>query len=209
MFFEDPVFWKCAYIWKTSEEKVSKNTVRTSMRKTCKIDPKNESKKHQKSSKNTPKKHTEKTTTQFQPKGDRRVTKTRPTREGKGGIQDGILLEKKRILQKPDLLRGKGACGKETRRHSQCQHAPAVGRTRPGGEFFDVFWSPFGALLVNVGPFWLHLGPCWLHVGPFWLHFGSILDAPGWILQEINRIWNRSSQTGFSQRIWSQNEKQI
>ena len=41
-----------------------------------------------------------------------KVTKIRPTREGKGGIQDGILLEKKRILQKPDLLRGKGACGK-------------------------------------------------------------------------------------------------
>ena len=80
------------------------------MRNTCKINPKNYSKTRQKSlkkqfkktSKNTTKKHTEKTTTQFQPKGDRRVTKTRPTREGKGGIQDGILLEKKRILQKPN-----------------------------------------------------------------------------------------------------------
>ena len=61
------------------------------------------------------------------------MTKTRPTREGKGGIQDGILLEKKRILQKPDLLRGKGACGKETRRHSECQHAPAVGRRAARG----------------------------------------------------------------------------
>ena len=58
------------------------------------------------------KKHTEKTTTQKQPKVSSGVTKTRPTREGKGGIQDGILLEKKRILQKPDLLRGKGACWK-------------------------------------------------------------------------------------------------
>ena len=66
--------------------------------------------------------------------------------------------------------------------------------------FFYVFWFIFCTLLDNVGPFGLH-------VGPFWLHFGSFLDAPGWILQEINRIWNRSSQVGFSQRIWSQNEK--
>ena len=87
------------------------------MRKTCKNHPKNEPKTHQKSSKNRPKKHTEKTTTQKQPKVSRRVTKIRPTREGKGGIQDGILLEKKkRILQKPNLLRGKGACGKEARK---------------------------------------------------------------------------------------------
>ena len=65
---------------------------------------------------------------------------------------------------------------------------------------FKVFWFPFGALLVNVRAFWLHFGPCWLHVGPFWLHFRSILDAPGWILQEINRIWNPSPQVGFSHK---------
>ena len=59
MCFEDPVFWKCAYIWKTSDEKVSKNTVRTSMRKTCKNHPKNEHKTHQKSSKNRSKKQCE------------------------------------------------------------------------------------------------------------------------------------------------------
>ena len=47
---------------------MSKNIVRTSMRKTCKDHPKNESKTHQKSSNNTPKKNTEKTTTKFQPK---------------------------------------------------------------------------------------------------------------------------------------------
>ena len=76
-----------------------------------------------------------------------------------------------------------------------------------GQRVFYVFWSTFGVLLVNVGPFWLHLGPFGVHVGPFWLHFGSFLDAPGWFLQEINRIWNRYSQAGFSQRIWSQNEK--
>ena len=86
---------------------------------------------------------------------------------------------------------------------------PSPSRPFFGHRFLDAFWSPFGALLVNVGPFWLHFGPCWLHVGPFWFHFGSILDAPGWFLQELNRIWNRSSQVGFSQRIWSQNEKII
>ena len=78
----------------------------------------------------------------------------RPTREGKGGIQDGILLEKKRILQKPDLLRGKGACGKETRRHSECQHAPRAGCARPGDEFFIVL-IPFG---LNFGPSWAPRG---------------------------------------------------
>ena len=128
MFFEDPVFWKCAYIWKTSEEKVSKNTVRTSMRKTCKIRTKNGPITRQKSSKNTPKKHNEKVTRHFQPKVRHRVTKTRPTREGKGGIQDGILLGKKRILQKPDLLRGKGACRKGyTQTVTELQHAPRAG----------------------------------------------------------------------------------
>ena len=82
------------------------------MRKTRKINTKNKSKTRQKTSKNTPKKHNENTTTHFQPKGRQKVHIKRPTREGKGGIQDGILLEKKRILQKPDLLRGKGACWK-------------------------------------------------------------------------------------------------
>ena len=110
------------------------------------------------------------------------MTKTRPTREGKGGIQDGILLEKKRILQKPDLLRGKGACWEGyTQTATQCQHAPRAGCARPGGEFFEVFWSPFDALLVNVGAFWLHFGPCWLHVGPF----GSILGAFWTLLAEF------------------------
>ena len=86
------------------------------MRKTCKNHPKNEQKTHQKSSKNMPKKHTEKLTTQFQPKvremlpkGDQKTTdkggkgrdpgwnpprkkkntaKTRPT-AGKGCMREG------------------------------------------------------------------------------------------------------------------------
>ena len=67
-------------------------------------------------------------------KSERRVTKIRPTREGKGGIQDGILLEKKRILQNQTYCGERVHAGKVTSRHSQCQHAPAVGRTQPGGE---------------------------------------------------------------------------
>ena len=78
------------------------------MRKTCKNHPKNEPKTHQKSSKNKPKKHTEKTTTQKQPNVSQKVTKTRPTREGKGGIQDGILLEKKKNIAKTKPTAGKG-----------------------------------------------------------------------------------------------------
>ena len=63
---------------------------------------------------------------------------------------------------------------------------PSPSRPFFGHRFLDAFWPPFGTVLVNIGPFWLHFGPCWLHfgpcwlhVGPFWLHFGSILDAPG------------------------------
>ena len=126
MFFEDPVFWKCAYIWKTSEEKVSKNTVRTSMRKTCKNHPKNDQKTHQKSSKNKPKKHTEKLTTQFQPRGRKRCPKI-GRQGGKGGIQDGILLEKKK-----EYCKNQTYCGERVhagRKHADCDRIP----TRPCG----------------------------------------------------------------------------
>ena len=124
------------------------------MRKIWKNDHNNRSKTHQKTSKNTPKKHSENTTTQFQPKGRPKVTKKRPTREGKGGIQDGILLEKKRILQKPDLLRGKGACWK-----GYTQDTPNLntlrGRAAPGpGANFSMFFCPLSAR------FWSMLGFC-------------------------------------------------
>ena len=104
------------------------------MRKTCKINPKNQSKIRQKSSKNTPKKHNENTTTQFQPKGRQRCPKI-DRQGGKGGIQDGILLEKKKNIAKTRPTAGKG-CMREgyTQTVTESQHAPAVGRTRPGGE---------------------------------------------------------------------------
>ena len=134
MSFEDPVFWKCAYIWKTSEEKVSKNTVRTSMRKTCKNHPKNEQKTHQKSSKNRPKKHTEKLTTQFQPKGAQTVAKNRPTRGERGDPGWNPPRKKKEYCKNQTYCGERVHAGKVNRRHFQGQHAPAVGRTRPGGE---------------------------------------------------------------------------
>ena len=96
------------FVWNISEQKVSKNTVRRSMRKTLKNDPKNQSKTHQKTSKNAPKKHTEQKKHPISTKGGRSVTKTRPTREGKGGIQDGILLEKKKNIAKTRPTAGKG-----------------------------------------------------------------------------------------------------
>ena len=75
--------------------------------------------------------------------------------------------------------------GRVKRRHFQAQHAPAVGRTRPGGEFrvhfwrlFGTLWAHFGALLARIGPllvpcrarFWLF---CTLGVS-FWLVLGEI-----------------------------------
>ena len=104
------------------------------MRKTCKNHPKNEQKTHQKSSKNKPKKHTEKLTTQFQPRGRKQWLKI-GRQGGKGGIQDGILLEKKKNIAKTRPTAGKG-CMREgyTQTVTESQHAPAVGRTRPGGE---------------------------------------------------------------------------
>ena len=129
MFFEDPVFGKCPYVWKTSEEKVSKNTVRTSMRKTCKNHPKNEQKTHQKSSKNRPKKHTEKLTTQFQPKGRQRCPKI-GRQGGKGGIQDGILLEKKKNIAKTRPTAGKG-CMREGYTQTLPRPTRSAGGLRP------------------------------------------------------------------------------
>ena len=49
-----------------------KNRCEKLRRKTCKINPKTNQKHVKKSSKNTPKKHNENTTTQFQPKGRKR-----------------------------------------------------------------------------------------------------------------------------------------
>ena len=141
------------------------------MRKTCKIIPTIRQKHIKNHKKNTPKKHTEKTTTQKQPKVSRRVTKTRPTREGKGGIQDGILLEKKRILQKPNLLRGKGACGKETRRTLRTSTRSA-GPRAARGRIFQCFRVPFrhhfGQGSALLAPSWR---PGWSFWRPFFMIF--------------------------------------
>ena len=51
---------------------------------------------------------------------------------------------------------------------------------RPGGEFFDAFWSPLGSLLA---PFWLPLAHFWLPLAHFWpplAHFWLPL-APFWL----------------------------
>ena len=50
------------------------------------------------------------------------------------------------------------------------QHALS-GLERPGGEFFDAFWSPLGSLLA---PFWFPLAPFWLPVAHFRLTLGSL-----------------------------------
>ena len=73
------------------------------------------------------------------------------TTNGKGRDLDGILLEKKRILQKPNLLRGKGACGKETRRtlpRPTRSAGPRAARGRILGRILVTLWLPFGTLLL-------------------------------------------------------------
>ena len=47
-----------------------------------------------------------------------------------------VVLKKKRILQNQTYCGERVHAGKVNRRHFQGQHAPAVGRTRPGGEFY-------------------------------------------------------------------------
>ena len=81
------------------------------------------------------------------------MTKTRPTREGKGGIQDGILLEKKRILQKPDLLRGKGACWKGKAQTLRSSTRPCGGPQDGPGANFAHFGLPFGSRWLTFGTF--------------------------------------------------------
>ena len=68
-------------------------------------------------------------------------TKSAPTSDqntadkgGKGRDPGWNPPRKKKNTAKTRLTAGKGACWKETRRHSQSQHAPAVGLVRPGGE---------------------------------------------------------------------------
>ena len=159
MCFEDPVFWKCAYIWKTSEEKVSKNTVRTSMRKTCKNHPKNEQKTHQKSSKNRSKKHTEKLTTQFQPKVREMLPKggQKTTDKGGKGRDPGWNPPRK----KKEYCKNQTYCGERV--HAGRLHADTSklntplrwAASGPGANIFSIsapilapFWSIFSDLCI-------------------------------------------------------------
>ena len=91
-----------------------------------------------KSIQNVTKKHTEKLTTQFQPKvrellpkGGQKTT----DKGGKGRDPGWNPPRKKKNTAKTRPTAGKG-CMREgnTQTVTQCQHAPAVGRTRPGGE---------------------------------------------------------------------------
>ena len=93
------------------------------MRKTCKIDFKNEPKTHQKSSKNKPKKHTEKMTRQFQPKWTKRWPKhDRQGREREGSRMVSSYKKKKNIAKR------------EHAGHLPSPTRSAAGKARPGGE---------------------------------------------------------------------------
>ena len=109
---------------------------------------------------------------------DQKVTKTRPTREGKGGIQDGILLEKKEYCKNQTYCEERVHAGRKHAGHSERQHAP-LGRVRPGGEYRDAFWSPFGSLLV---PFCSILAPfasLWGFFSSLSIPFGALLLTLG------------------------------
>ena len=74
---------------------------------------KNASKSRQKTRPKTKRKNNDPKKANKGPKGDQKTT----DKGGKGRDPGwNPPREKKRILQKPDLLRGKGACGKVTRR---------------------------------------------------------------------------------------------
>ena len=103
------------------------------------------------------KKHTEKLTTHFQPKvremlpkGDQKTT----DKGGKGRDPGWNPPRKKKNTAKTRPTAGKG-CMREgnTQTVTESQHAPAVGRKRPGGEFGSL-WAPFWLPLAH---FWLPL----------------------------------------------------
>ena len=73
---------------------------------------------------------------QFQPIRDRRVTKTRPTTEGKGGIQDGILLEKKYCKKQPTAKKG---CMREGYPQTLRSPTRSAGGLRPGPATQDCY----------------------------------------------------------------------
>ena len=151
------------------------------MRQTCKNNTQNYSKTRQKTSKNSPKKHNENTTTHFQPKGRQKVHIKRPTREGKGGIQDGILLEKKEYC-KTRPTAGKGCMLGRLHADTPNANTPLRWAAHGPGANFSMFFGPLSA------PFWSMLGPfgsIWALVGSMLGPFGSILGAFWTLLAEF------------------------
>ena len=110
----------------------------------------------------------------------REIAKNPPEREGnRGGIQHGILLEKKtKNIAKPDLLQEKDACWKGNTQDCDRTSTRPCGRAAPwpGGESWDAFWLPFGP---PFGSIWLPLGSFGLPLGSVWLLFGSLLGPSG------------------------------
>ena len=156
---------------RTRPSKQCSNKVSTKLEQGCEKHVKLTSKTSQKCVKNRPKTLQKNITKTRQPNFNQhcaqtgpKVTRKRPTREGKGGIQDGILLEKKRILQKPDLLRGKGACWKG-KPQTFPRPTRSAGGLRPArGRIFRCFLvtfrRPFGQCWALLAPFGPLLAPC-------------------------------------------------
>ena len=154
-----------------SEEKVNKNTVGTSMRQTCKNHPKNEQKTHQKSSKNRLKKHTEKLTTQFQPKVRELWPKGAQKLAASGERGDPGWNPPRK---KKEYCKNQTYCGERVhagRKHADCDRistrpcgGPHTARGRIFVVDFGTLWAPIWLLLA---PFWHPLAPCWVPLARF------------------------------------------
>ena len=84
------------------------------------------------------------------------MTKKRPTREGKGGIQDGILLEKKRILQNQTYCGERVHAGRLHADTSKPNTPLRWAASGPGANFGSILgsrWLPFGSLWLTFGAF--------------------------------------------------------
>ena len=82
-------------------------------------------------------------------------------------------------------IKKKNIAKRGTRKTLPSPTRSAAGCARPGGEFFDAFWSPLGSLLA---PFWLPLAHFWLPLAPFWLPCGSIWAPFGSLLAPFGSI---------------------
>ena len=161
-----------------SKQKHSSNKYAKNMENSSQKWTKNASKIIQKHAQKTQRKTRHPLSTKSAPRGDQNTA----DKGGKGRDPGWNPPRKKKNTAKTRLTAGKGACRKETRRHSQSQHAPRRTASGPGANFLmhfgrplAHFWLPFGSRWLTFGSRWLTFGSLWLTFGSLWHPFGSIL----------------------------------